>query len=98
MVESHKFTQLQYSNILELLKAEEEYRKIVIPREEEVASYYTLRTQLTALAKEFKAYVTKPKYIIPFLQPGRMIHVIIQAKLLIITLCIIFTCNSCNCA
>jgi ATP-dependent RNA helicase DOB1 len=65
----------QLDHVSELLKSEEEYRKIVIPREEEVGTYYRLRTQLTALAKEFKSFITKPKYIIPFLQPGRMIHV-----------------------
>jgi len=61
--------------LTELLKAEGEYKGMEVPREKEIASYYRLRQQLSKLGKEFKDFITKPKYIVPFLQPGRMVHV-----------------------
>ena len=49
--------------------------KIRVPRESQVASYYHIREELTLLGKQFQTYLTKPQYIVPFLQPGRMVKV-----------------------
>ncbi|XP_069684431.1 exosome RNA helicase MTR4 isoform X2 [Periplaneta americana] len=49
--------------------------QIVVPRETQVASYYHIREQLALLSKQFQSYLTKPEYIVPFLQPGRLVKV-----------------------
>ena len=51
-----------------------------IENEEEVASYYMLREQLTNLSKEFQSWLVRPQYLIPFVQPGRMMAVKFQDK------------------
>uniref|UniRef100_A0A8P0SC38 Exosome RNA helicase MTR4 n=2 Tax=Canis lupus familiaris TaxID=9615 RepID=A0A8P0SC38_CANLF len=53
--------------------SEEQYNKIVIPNEESVVIYYKIRQQLAKLGKEIEEYVHKPKYCLPFLQPGRLV-------------------------
>uniref|UniRef100_A0A8C0PSG5 Exosome RNA helicase MTR4 n=2 Tax=Canis lupus familiaris TaxID=9615 RepID=A0A8C0PSG5_CANLF len=55
--------------------SEEQYNKIVIPNEESVVIYYKIRQQLAKLGKEIEEYVHKPKYCLPFLQPGRLVKV-----------------------
>ena len=47
---------------------EERLSTMKIPMEEEVTSYARLRDQLTGLATEFHDWLTKPQYIVPFLQ------------------------------
>mgnify|MGYP001854136334 CR=1 FL=1 len=54
---------------------EEQYNKIVIPNEENVVIYYKIRQQLAKLGKEIEEYIHKPKYCLPFLQPGRLVKV-----------------------
>ncbi|XP_025918498.1 exosome RNA helicase MTR4 isoform X3 [Apteryx rowi] len=56
-------------------KLEEQYNKIAIPNEENVIIYYKIRQQLAKLGKEIEEYVHKPKYCLPFLQPGRLVKV-----------------------
>uniref|UniRef100_A0A8I5NA66 Exosome RNA helicase MTR4 n=1 Tax=Papio anubis TaxID=9555 RepID=A0A8I5NA66_PAPAN len=53
--------------------SEEQYNKIVIPNEESVVIYYKIRQQLAKLGKEIEEYIHKPKYCLPFLQPGRLV-------------------------
>ncbi|XP_030883222.1 exosome RNA helicase MTR4 [Leptonychotes weddellii] len=55
--------------------SEEQYNKIVIPNEESVIIYYKIRQQLAKLGKEIEEYIHKPKYCLPFLQPGRLVKV-----------------------
>ncbi|KAL5016577.1 hypothetical protein ScPMuIL_006166 [Solemya velum] len=74
------FYQFQnYSAIPELcerLKSTEgEYNKMKIPSEELVASYYKIRQQLENLGKDLIGYIQNPQYLLPFLQPGRLIQV-----------------------
>jgi len=74
------FHQFQnYSNIPQIYSSvktlEEEVKSMVIPNEEEVTSYARLRDQLSALGTEFHSWLTKPQYIVPFLQPGRLVRV-----------------------
>jgi ATP-dependent RNA helicase DOB1 len=46
-----------------------------VANEDQVSSYYKLRQQLDHLSKELLTYIQKPQYILPFLQPGRLVHV-----------------------
>ncbi|XP_060047019.1 exosome RNA helicase MTR4 isoform X2 [Erinaceus europaeus] len=55
--------------------SEQQYNKIVIPNEESVIIYYKIRQQLAKLGKEIEEYIHKPKYCLPFLQPGRLVKV-----------------------
>jgi len=43
--------------------------------EEETASYYKLREQLKTLGREFHSWLTRPQYIVPFMQSGRLVRV-----------------------
>jgi len=61
-----------YQNVKEL---EEKVASITVPMEEEVSSYARLRDQLSTLGQEFHTWLTKPQYIVPFLQPGRLVRV-----------------------
>ncbi|XP_048383170.1 exosome RNA helicase MTR4 [Stegostoma tigrinum] len=54
---------------------EGQYNEIEIPNEENVVTYYKIRQQLAKLGKEIEEYVHKPKYCLPFLQPGRLVKV-----------------------
>ncbi|XP_075039653.1 exosome RNA helicase MTR4 [Mixophyes fleayi] len=56
-------------------KLEEQYNGIQIPNEENVVTYYKIRQQLAKLGKEIEDYIHKPKYCLPFLQPGRLVKV-----------------------
>lgn len=56
-------------------KLEEEYNAIRIPNEESVVTYYKIRQQLAKLGKEIEEFVHKPRYCLPFLQPGRLVRV-----------------------
>ncbi|XP_028830497.1 exosome RNA helicase MTR4 isoform X2 [Denticeps clupeoides] len=56
-------------------KLEEKYNSLEIPNEESVVTYYKIRQQLAKLAKEIEEYIRKPKYCLPFLQPGRLVKV-----------------------
>ncbi|XP_038074593.1 exosome RNA helicase MTR4-like [Patiria miniata] len=74
------FYQFQnYSVIPELFeklkRLENEYNQMEIPQEESVEAYYKIRQQLNKLGQEIKAFITKPKYALPFLQPGRLVKV-----------------------
>lgn len=48
---------------------------IKIPNESSIASYYHIRDQLDSLGKQFRSFMTTPIYLVPFLQPGRMVKV-----------------------
>ncbi|XP_061115503.1 exosome RNA helicase MTR4 [Conger conger] len=56
-------------------KLEAQYNAIEIPNEESVVTYYKIRQQLVKLGKEIEEYIHKPKYCLPFLQPGRLVKV-----------------------
>ncbi|KAJ8305287.1 hypothetical protein KUTeg_015832 [Tegillarca granosa] len=58
-----------------LKKTEEKYNSLRVQNEDQVASYYKLRQQLDNLGKELLSYIHKPQYLLPFLQPGRLLKV-----------------------
>ncbi len=59
----------------EIKKYEEQYHAIEIPNEEGVVTYFKIRQQLAKLGKEIQEFIHKPKYCLPFLQPGRLVKV-----------------------
>ena len=60
----------------ELREVEERHAQCVVPNEEQVASYYKLRQQVSGLQRELRAHIQKPQHLLPFLQPGRLVHVV----------------------
>jgi ATP-dependent RNA helicase DOB1 len=60
---------------LEYKEKLEELQNIQIDCEGQIASYYNIRQQLDKLGVQFRNYITKPNYLIPFLQPGRLVKV-----------------------
>ena len=63
-------------NFIELKKFEEEHDQVFIEREAEVSHYYHLRQQIETLRTQLFNFITQPKYILPFLNPGRLIKVV----------------------
>ncbi|ESN92780.1 hypothetical protein HELRODRAFT_96072 [Helobdella robusta] len=63
--------------IVEKMKrAEELYKCMEFAEEEKVASYYRIKRPLQKLNLEMISYMQKPQYILPFLQPGRLVKVV----------------------
>ena len=60
--------------ILEVRVLEQKRDAVVIDSEESAMSYYRLRQQIAKLAKEMHRFIVRPKYLLPFLQPGRLIQ------------------------
>ncbi|KAI8043203.1 exosome RNA helicase MTR4 [Drosophila gunungcola] len=52
-----------------------ELNKLSIKDEHNIASYHHIRSQLDHHGKEFRQWLTKPQYLLPFLQPGRLVKV-----------------------
>ncbi|XP_071490338.1 exosome RNA helicase MTR4-like [Diadema antillarum] len=79
MLERSFFQFQNYTAIPELFeklrKLEEEYNAMAIPQEDSIESYYKIRQQLRKLAGEIREFITRPKYCLPFMQPGRMVKV-----------------------
>ena len=46
-----------------------------VPMEQEVTGYARLREQLVSMSAEFHSWLTKPQYIVPFMQTGRLVRV-----------------------
>ncbi|KAG8927198.1 ATP-dependent RNA helicase mtr4 [Tulasnella sp. 418] len=59
----------------ELANAQKKSAEIVVPQEEEIAEYYGIRAQLEELGKDVQEVITHPTYILPFIQPGRLVKV-----------------------
>lgn len=59
----------------ETQEKQKEFDEIHIPNEENIASYYQIRDQLDNLGKQFRTFITTPVYLVPFLQPGRLIKI-----------------------
>ncbi|XP_025110622.1 exosome RNA helicase MTR4-like [Pomacea canaliculata] len=58
-----------------LKKCEEKYNAMSVADEDQVSSYFRIRQQLDNLGKELRSFVLKPVYLLPFLQPGRLVKV-----------------------
>lgn len=79
MLERSFFQFQNQSSIPDLYRKAQQKQKdleeMQIPEEHVVASYHNIRTNLDALGKKFRAFITDPNYLVPFLQPGRMVMV-----------------------
>lgn len=65
-----------YLFVLELHDLEQERDSIVINNEIQSMVYYRIRQQLEKLKKELHSFITRPKFCLPFLQPGRLVKVV----------------------
>ncbi|KAF9421398.1 hypothetical protein HW555_002613 [Spodoptera exigua] len=54
---------------------QKEYNSLTISDEHSIASYCNIRSQLDLLGAQFRSFITKPEYLKPFLQPGRLVKV-----------------------
>ncbi|KYQ49611.1 putative helicase C6F12.16c [Trachymyrmex zeteki] len=61
-----------YNKVKELSTA---YNTVNVDRYEEISSYHDIREQLNRLSGEFQSFLTQPEYLVPFLQPGRLVKV-----------------------
>lgn len=62
----------KYTKVQDLQKKVDEWK---IPNETSIASYHHIREQLDTLGKQFRTWITKPQYLLPFLQPGRLVKI-----------------------
>lgn len=58
-----------------MTKLQEEHDAIQFEKYREMSEYHDIREQLDRLSGDFRSYLTKPEYLLPFLQPGRMVKV-----------------------
>ncbi|CAF3556525.1 unnamed protein product [Adineta steineri] len=58
-----------------LKKCEQQYESLKIENEEEVARYYKLKKKLENVQDQMSVMINEPKYLLPFLQPGRLVTV-----------------------
>ncbi|KAJ2948128.1 hypothetical protein O0L34_g9927 [Tuta absoluta] len=54
---------------------QKEYDMVSVEQEHSIASYCNIRSQLDLLAQQFRSFITRPEYLKPFLQPGRLVKV-----------------------
>ncbi|CAG9817307.1 unnamed protein product [Phaedon cochleariae] len=52
-----------------------EYNELEVKSEDMIASYYGIRQELDYLGTQFRIFLTKSEYLIPFLQPGRLLKI-----------------------
>lgn len=53
----------------------DEYNSIQVKNEDKIATYYQIRRELDFLGGQFRTYLTKSQYLVPFMQPGRLIKI-----------------------
>ncbi|XP_019620532.1 PREDICTED: superkiller viralicidic activity 2-like 2 isoform X2 [Branchiostoma belcheri] len=79
MLEKSFYQYQNYSSIpgmiTKLQKLQEDYNAMTIPEEDSITAYYKLRQQLDKHGQEIEGFIHKPKYCLPFLQPGRLVKV-----------------------
>ena len=79
MLERSFFQFQNQSSIPDLYKKVQDKQKAIenfaIKDEASITSYHHIREQLDALGKKYHEFYTNPQYLVPFLQPGRMVKV-----------------------
>ncbi|KAL6609720.1 hypothetical protein ACP70R_039689 [Stipagrostis hirtigluma subsp. patula] len=76
----HSFYQFQSDRSLpdlekQIKELESERNSMVIEEEESLKDYYDLLQQYKSLKKDVREIVVSPKYVLPFLQPGRLVRI-----------------------
>ncbi|KAH8393685.1 hypothetical protein KR200_009714 [Drosophila serrata] len=61
-------------------KKTQELNKMNIKDEHNIASYHHIRSELDLRGKQFRQWITKPNYLLPFLQPGRLVKVAVGTQ------------------
>lgn len=59
----------------EIHELEEKRANMSIPDEGTIREYYDLRKQLDGFAEDVQSVISHPNYALPFIQPGRLVHV-----------------------
>ncbi|XP_053622157.1 exosome RNA helicase MTR4 [Plodia interpunctella] len=63
-------------DLIDKVKAKQkEYSLLTVEQEHSIAAYCSIRSQLQLLGAQFRSYITRPEYLKPFLQPGRLVKV-----------------------
>ncbi|XP_068626298.1 exosome RNA helicase MTR4 [Battus philenor] len=63
-------------DLIEKVKLKQkQYNALTVDQEHSIASYCNIRSQLELLGAQFRAFITRPEYLKPFLQPGRLVKV-----------------------
>jgi ATP-dependent RNA helicase DOB1 len=62
-------------SLSELKELETRKKATKLEKREEIEEYYDLRQHLDDYGKDYKAVIQLPTYSLPFLQPGRLVHV-----------------------
>lgn len=79
MLERSFFQFQNQSSIPDLYKKVQDKQKAFeafsIKDEASISSYHHIREQLDSLGKKYHEFYTNPQYLVPFLQPGRMVKV-----------------------
>lgn len=79
MLEKSFYQFQHYKAIPELLnkvqKLEDQMTSIAIPEEDIAMNYFKIRQQLKKLETQQEEFIHRPKYCLPFLQPGRLVRV-----------------------
>jgi ATP-dependent RNA helicase DOB1 len=79
MLERSFFQFQNQSSIPDLYKKVQDKQKAFesfnIKDEAGISSYHHIREQLDSLGKKYHEFYTNPQYLVPFLQPGRMVKV-----------------------
>ncbi|CAG9767648.1 unnamed protein product [Ceutorhynchus assimilis] len=75
------FYQFQYQSHFPSLqedyqKKKDEFDAIEVKNLDLVTTYYGIRKELDLLSKDYKAFINKPEYLIPFMQPGRLVKIV----------------------
>lgn len=65
-----------FNHFAEVTELSVQKNKMVIKNEFDVRSYFLIRQQLEDLAKQYHSFITTPKNLVPFCNPGRLIKVI----------------------
>ncbi|KPI43976.1 ATP-dependent RNA helicase mtr4 [Cyphellophora attinorum] len=73
----HQFQSLASVSDLEkeLRKLDVEKQEMIIEDENLIKAYYELRKQLDAYAEEMRNIIIHPNFCLPFMQPGRLVHI-----------------------
>ncbi|VEN60766.1 unnamed protein product [Callosobruchus maculatus] len=75
MLERSFFQFQNQTAIPDYMQKLDEYNKMEVENEQQISTYYNIRQELDSLGVKFRTYITKPEYLIPFLQPGRLIKI-----------------------
>lgn len=75
----HSFHQFQqYSKVPALVEKQkslmEKMDSFQIKDEEKLRDYFSMKNQVASLSSRFNVFLRKPKYLVPYLQPGRLLH------------------------